>query len=434
MATGCALDDFGNLKDASDIAFYDSETDNYPISGSAVPVASSHTLNRQHPGWGAKMAGYIAAETLNSDGEQQKAKRIWMNTGGEEGDDDDKDNDDDFIMGHLDSGSESSDESMDDEVLTNAELASVLLSKTVPMTGCGSGSCKRKHTAPEIVEVEDQDSPHRVASRSPSPVDSTTILEEILASSQVTTSLGTTKVKTDKSTAKNPIYYFYKTVTHGSDGSVGLPRDRHFKCYHGSGKFFMLKKTGKSNLTSMVNNLKVCSPTMFQLFNVLKECPVGQAITEAELDLASGKKVLNQGQAKVYFNNLKTASENICAAFEKQAINAAEPWDQDKFEQLLTEWVVACDQPFEEVDRPEFRELLIYAHHPAPDLKIPHCDAVRRRIMKMGKNSIESMKNMFKTAVPGKISLSLDAWTSSNNYAFLAIVAHYVDVDGNLGL
>ena len=29
--------------------------------------------------------------------------------------------------------------------------------------------------------------------------------------------------------------------------------------------------------------------------------------------------------------------------------------------------------------------------------------------------------------------MSLDAWTSSNNYAFLAIVAHYINKSGNLG-
>jgi len=33
----------------------------------------------------------------------------------------------------------------------------------------------------------------------------------------------------------------------------------------------------------------------------------------------------------------------------------------------------------------------------------------------------------------GKISLSLDTWTSSNGYAFLAIVAHYITNDGELG-
>ncbi|KAI9448889.1 hypothetical protein F5148DRAFT_1153303 [Russula earlei] len=33
----------------------------------------------------------------------------------------------------------------------------------------------------------------------------------------------------------------------------------------------------------------------------------------------------------------------------------------------------------------------------------------------------------------GKVCLSLDAWTSSNQYPFLAIVAHYVTNDGQLG-
>ena len=36
-------------------------------------------------------------------------------------------------------------------------------------------------------------------------------------------------------------------------------------------------------------------------------------------------------------------------------------------------------------------------------------------------------------ALEGKISLSLDAWTSSNCYAFLAIVAHYITNEGKCG-
>ena len=36
--------------------------------------------------------------------------------------------------------------------------------------------------------------------------------------------------------------------------------------------------------------------------------------------------------------------------------------------------------------------------------------------------------------VDSKISISLDAWTSSNNYAFMAIVAHYVTRSGKLGM
>jgi hypothetical protein len=35
--------------------------------------------------------------------------------------------------------------------------------------------------------------------------------------------------------------------------------------------------------------------------------------------------------------------------------------------------------------------------------------------------------------IEGKIALSLDAWTSSNQYAFLAIIAHYITNEGQLG-
>jgi len=55
-----------------------------------------------------------------------------------------------------------------------------------------------------------------------------------------------------------------------------------------------------------------------------------------------------------------------------------EVWYQEKFEQLIAEWVVACNQPFEEVDKPEFWDMLAYAHHPSPSLKIPHQDAIKR--------------------------------------------------------
>jgi hypothetical protein len=47
------------------------------------------------------------------------------------------------------------------------------------------------------------------------------------------------------------------------------------------------------------------------------------------------------------------------------------------------------------VDEPEFRELLNYAHHHLPNLKIPHRNAVKRRTMKMGKDTIEATKEMF---------------------------------------
>lgn len=71
--------------------------------------------------------------------------------------------------------------------------------------------------------------------------------------------------------------------------------------------------------------------------------------------------------------------------------------------------------------------------------------------MKLGEETIQETKDMFVVSflfiiilqylghfffvqkLEGKISLSLEKWTSSNYYAFLAIVAHYVTNDGYYG-
>lgn len=62
---------------------------------------------------------------------------------------------------------------------------------------------------------------------------------------------------------------------------------------------------------------------------------------------------------------------------------------------MLAEYLVACDQSFDEVDKPEFRRLLEYTHLRS-SLHIPHRTATRNRIMKMGDDSIEGVKSMIK--------------------------------------
>ena len=71
------------------------------------------------------------------------------------------------------------------------------------------------------------------------------------------------------------------------------------------------------------------------------------------------------------------------------------PWDQTKFEQLLTEWIVACDQPFEEVERPEFHALLTYMHHPSPTLHILGCSTIKWQVMEMRKDVEASLHETF---------------------------------------
>jgi hypothetical protein len=58
-------------------------------------------------------------------------------------------------------------------------------------------------------------------------------------------------------------------------------------------------------------------------------------------------------------------------------------------------WIVVTDQLFYTVDDPEFHDLLMYMHHPSPNLQIPHQDAIKRWIMKMGEDTVEATKQMF---------------------------------------
>ena len=63
---------------------------------------------------------------------------------------------------------------------------------------------------------------------------------------------------------------------------------------------------------------------MYHIFTSFKERQtLGPAITQEDIQIASGKRVLDPGQTKIYFKNIELTSENLCLAFEKQAENAA---------------------------------------------------------------------------------------------------------------
>ena len=119
-------------------------------------------------------------------------------------------------------------------------------------------------------------------------------------------------------------------------------------------------------------------------------------ITPEVIAIASGKAVLDSVAMMQWLGTYESTSSTIQSAFKRQADTAAGPWEQEKFEDMLAKWVVVTDQPFYTVDEAEFRDLLIYTHHPSPDLKIPHRDAIKRRIMKMGEDTVAATRQMFR--------------------------------------
>jgi hypothetical protein len=47
------------------------------------------------------------------------------------------------------------------------------------------------------------------------------------------------------------------------------------------------------------------------------------------------------------------------------------------------------------VEKPEFVALMNFTHHTGGPLKIPQRDAIKRRVIKMGEETIEGVREMF---------------------------------------
>ncbi|KAF9543146.1 hypothetical protein CPC08DRAFT_770290 [Agrocybe pediades] len=325
-----AVDAEGNLKDASTLHFYGSESDEVPLP--PVPcdqdiAESRRTSSRKSTN---KLSEILDAEKRDVDGNLSKQfapKKQRKNPPRKKtstskkagvagptvvglGSDVDDEDDSDFTDSSDSSDScpsivsvlDSEDESTVAQV-SNAELADILPSKSFPTSGRGSGKKKRQRQSEVSIPSEGD--------------------------------------KAKDMVKKNPIHFFFAQVEHGADGRVGNPGDKHFKCYHGNQKIITLTKSMKYNLTTLINHLKANFPLMFKLFTILKARSSSEAITQEEIDVARGKKKLDTQKAKAWFDNLEAASRDIKDAFERQATAAAGPWDQEKFEELLAKWIVA---------------------------------------------------------------------------------------------
>ena len=99
---------------------------------------------------------------------------------------------------------------------------------------------------------------------------------------------------------------------------------------------------------------------MYWLYLILKSR--GTPPTEDELKMARGEKVLDLAAAAAYVTQLEQASTNLVDTFNKQVNKAFGDWDQDKFEDLLAKRLVVCDQPFDKVEKPEFKAFVEYTH------------------------------------------------------------------------
>ncbi|CAA7267605.1 unnamed protein product [Cyclocybe aegerita] len=182
----------------------------------------------------------------------------------------------------------------------------------------------------------------------------------------------------------NPIYRFYKKVTTDADGMTS-DGTKYFKCYHGTRKTVKITKGMKGSLNNLVGHLQRPFPAHHCLYEVLAKRR--SPLTKEEIEIASGKKRMDDALVKKYLNELET-----------------EPWDQAHFETLVAKWVAACDQPFSAVEDEEFHEMLQYIHRQSHGkLKIPSQKGVHERILEMETEMVDGFQAMFKTPVPNQL-------------------------------
>lgn len=91
----------------------------------------------------------------------------------------------------------------------------------------------------------------------------------------------------------------------------------------------------------------------------------------------------------------------------------------------LLKWVILNDQPFTEPQQEAFVELI---HTLNPNAETISDKTVRADVMAAYEEKLNNLKAMV-AEIPGKISITMDGWSSKNSLSFLGIRGHWLDKD-----
>ncbi|CAB5175595.1 unnamed protein product [Rhizophagus irregularis] len=100
-----------------------------------------------------------------------------------------------------------------------------------------------------------------------------------------------------------------------------------------------------------------------------------------------------------------------------------ENFSQKGFRKRVIRWVVNNDQPFNVTENKEFRDMVTFIR---PGIHVPSADTLRRD----ANDNFNAAKYIFKQELqeaPGRLSFTVDAWTSKNQIPFLGISVHWIN-------
>ncbi|KAF5340659.1 hypothetical protein D9611_007287 [Ephemerocybe angulata] len=118
----------------------------------------------------------------------------------------------------------------------------------------------------------------------------------------------------------------------------------------------------------------------------------------------------------------KTLDDHICDT--PQLL----PFTDDLFQEAAVEWLISTDQPIQALEHPRFQHMIAVAARATKGVKIPNRHRTRKYIISLFKKNLSDLrKRLLSDAVGGKISLTCDAWQASNQDAYFAVTAHWVE-------
>ncbi|CAB4377031.1 unnamed protein product [Rhizophagus irregularis] len=127
-------------------------------------------------------------------------------------------------------------------------------------------------------------------------------------------------------------------------------------------------------------------------------------------------KLLTEGNQKVNKSILDMLNESKWS------------YDKDIMMKILIRWIVIHQHSFTIVEENYF---INFVHSLHPSAKIPSADTIKNKIMTYYEEDKVKMKALLKD-LPGKVSFTMDCWTSPSTKSFLSITAHFINKEWNL--
>jgi hypothetical protein len=101
----------------------------------------------------------------------------------------------------------------------------------------------------------------------------------------------------------------------------------------------------------------------------------------------------------------------------------------DAFKLLIIRWIVYCNIAFRMLEKEYFRELVCYLNLALGGILLRAASTLRGWIMEEYCEHKERLKEQLRSSL-SNVHLSLDVWTSPNNYAIICVYFHFIDSKG----